>query len=103
MFQLEKLRLAKDRDDQLDAQSSRYEERLVELHSVIAELTRQLESRNEAIIPEEDDDCEEDDDDDDDTEEGDREKGEDLASRTSTDILDAEAVEVYFFIIKNYS
>ena len=39
-FQLEKLRMAKTKDNQLDSTAARYEERLVELHSVIAELSR---------------------------------------------------------------
>ena len=60
ILQLDKVRLAKERDAQLDNQSSRYEERLVELHSVIAELTRQLEVKARESIDEE----EEDDDDD---------------------------------------
>ena len=84
----------------------RYEERLVELHSVIAELSRQLELREgEKIVEEEEPEEEEE-------EEGegerDPEQGKDntddqggvdaraqseLASRTSTDIIDAQAVE----------
>ena len=40
IFQLEKLRMAKTKDNQLDSTAARYEERLVELHSVIAELSR---------------------------------------------------------------
>ena len=42
-FQLEKLRMAKTKDNQLDSTAARYEERLVELHSVIAELSRLVE------------------------------------------------------------
>jgi hypothetical protein len=86
----------------MDTMSSRYEERLVELHSVIAELSRQAEERSRDRIAEEDDD--------DDASDADlrrRNDGcdaavrrqnvegddQDAASRTSTDI-DAQAVEV---------
>ena len=107
-FQLDKLRLIKERDDQLDNQSARYEDRLVELHSVIAELSRQLEQRAQERIPEEQDDVADDDDDDtrddDDDEDVTTPMSEncdmeasiriaEMSSRTSTDILDAQAVE----------
>ena len=86
----------------------RYEERLVELHSVIAELSRQLELReSEKIVEEEEPEEEHEEqeeegrdpgrDDEDDEGSGSRvdprTQG-DLASRTSTDIIDAQAVEV---------
>lgn len=48
----------------MDSMSSRFEERLVELHSVIAELSRQVEERSKDKILEEEDDNVEDDDDD---------------------------------------
>ena len=51
--------MAKEKDDQLDCTTSRYEERLVELHSVIAELSRQLEEKNREQINEEETDDEE--------------------------------------------
>ncbi len=95
-FQLEKLRLLQSRDEQLESQSCRYEERLVELHSVIAELTRQLEQREADRIQEE----EEEEVDEVTTVEEEQEveaaeavAATELDSRTSTDILDAEAVE----------
>ena len=89
------MRLSDERDAQLDSQSSRYEERLVELHSVIAELTRQLEAKankeeEEDEITEEAADYEE--------EDGEASSragpGSEMESRTSTDIIDAKAVEV---------
>ncbi len=85
--------------------SSRYEERLVELHSVIAELSRQVEERAKEKIVEEDDDDDDDDvgrrknDDDDDV--GRRKNDAEVASRTSTDI-DAQAVEVNKNKLLNY-
>ena len=82
-FQLEKLRMAKTKDDQLDSTAARYEERLVELHSVIAELSRQVEERSREQINE---DSEED-------EEEDTVNNVALASTTSTEV-DAQAVEV---------
>ena len=91
---------------------SRYEERLVELHSVIAELTRQLESKCKSQIQEES--GEEDDDDEDKdlthTEKSSLQGSEgivsgsadlELDSRTSTDILDARAVEVRTYFTYN--
>uniref|UniRef100_T1JC16 Harmonin-binding protein USHBP1 PDZ-binding domain-containing protein n=1 Tax=Strigamia maritima TaxID=126957 RepID=T1JC16_STRMM len=52
--QLEKLRFARDTDDRLEQQSQQYEERLTELHSVIAELTKKFENQKENVIREED-------------------------------------------------
>ena len=60
IFQLEKMRIIKERDDQLDNTTARYEERLVELHSVIAELSRQVEEKSRQQINEEDTEDEED-------------------------------------------
>lgn len=40
-------------NDELELQCQRYEERMVELHSVIAELTRKLQSQEEDVIREE--------------------------------------------------
>lgn len=77
--------MAKEKDDQLDSTIGRYEERLVELHSVIAELTRQVEERSRDQIHE---DSEED-------EEEDTVNNVALASTTSTEV-DAQAVEVSF-------
>ena len=84
----------------------RYEERLVELHSVIAELSRQLELREgEKIVEEEEPEEEEEEeqegerdpeqgrDANDDQVEADARVQSELASRTSTDIIDAQAVE----------
>ena len=78
--------MAKEKDDQLDCTTSRYEERLVELHSVIAELSRQLEEKNREQINEEETDDEEE-------EEDDTEKHEAVESRTSTEVND-RALEV---------
>ena len=47
------MRIIKERDDQLDNTTARYEERLVELHSVIAELSRQVEEKSRQQINEE--------------------------------------------------
>ena len=79
--------MAKEKDDQLDCTTSRYEERLVELHSVIAELSRQLEEKNREQINEEETDDEEEE------EEDDTEKHEAVESRTSTEVND-RALEV---------
>ena len=76
--------MAKTKDDQLDSTTARYEERLVELHSVIAELSRQVEERSREQINE---DSEEE-------EEEDTVNNAALASRTSTEV-DAQAVEVW--------
>ena len=48
LFQMEKFQLAQEREEMLGLQSSRYEERLVELHSVIAELSKQCEEAKAA-------------------------------------------------------
>ena len=42
-----------DHDQDWEAQCQRYEERIVELHSVIAELSRKLETGKDDVIPEE--------------------------------------------------
>ncbi|TRY69349.1 hypothetical protein TCAL_06927 [Tigriopus californicus] len=100
--QLEKLRLMKERDDLLDKQSGRYEERLVELHSVIAELTRQLEEKTREHIPEESDE-EENSTSLASTSPHDQSKTvSDLASGTSTDIIDAQAVEAGKRLVEQY-
>lgn len=52
--QLEKLQAARDREDRLEQQAQRYEERIIELHSVIAELSKKLDLQRAAIIKEED-------------------------------------------------
>ena len=95
----------------MDSMSSRFEERLVELHSVIAELSRQMEDKSREKILEEDDNGDDDDDDDVTSrrKNGDNDDDDDVrsprkdnldshevASRTSTDI-DAQAVEVKSF------
>ena len=121
-LQLEKLRICRDRDDILDNQSLRYEERLVELHSVIAELSRQLEQKaRERIVEEEEEDVENDADtsceQNSDTYPVASEKScngitpidkpsdqnhpaskSDVLSRTSTDLIDAEAIEVWYYV-----
>ncbi|XP_076309439.1 colorectal mutant cancer protein-like isoform X2 [Tachypleus tridentatus] len=52
--QLDRLRLARDSENRLEQQAQRYEERLTELHSIIAELSRKLDSQEAAVIKEED-------------------------------------------------
>ena len=99
-LQMEKFQLAQERDDVMDQQSSRYEERLVELHSVIAELSKQCEAKGARDVEEDE---EERGGDDASTpiyadvvvveEEDDKKEAADTRSRTSTDVLDAEAVE----------
>ena len=100
----------KERDDQLDLQSSHYEERLVELHSVIAELSRQLENQAKIKIQEEEDEMKEEpesredhndsseslDDNENDVEAEDEIsiRVSELASHTSTDIIDEQVIEV---------
>lgn len=78
--------MAKEKDDQLNSLSARYEERLVELHSVIAELSRQVEERARDQINEEDDSEEEE-------EEDTVNNMVAVASRTSTEV-NAQALEV---------
>ena len=85
--------MAKEKDDQLDCTTARYEERLVELHSVIAELSRQLEEKSRDQINEE----ESGDDDEEEDEEDETEKNEAVESRTSTEVND-RALEVYIYI-----
>ncbi|XP_022246747.1 colorectal mutant cancer protein-like isoform X2 [Limulus polyphemus] len=52
--QLDRLRLARDNENRLEQQAQRYEERLTELHSIIAELSRKLDIQEAAVIKEED-------------------------------------------------
>ena len=86
--------MAKEKDDQLDCTTARYEERLVELHSVIAELSRQLEEKNRDQINEEESG---DDDDEEEDEEDETEKNEAVESRTSTEVND-RALEVHIYL-----
>ncbi|XP_049785034.1 colorectal mutant cancer protein isoform X1 [Schistocerca cancellata] len=53
--QLEKLRLVAETEERAELQAQRYEERLTELHSVIAELTRKIERQRSLVIREEED------------------------------------------------
>ncbi|KAJ8311750.1 hypothetical protein KUTeg_011105 [Tegillarca granosa] len=57
--QTEKLRVQRDYEDKLEQTTSRYEERITELHSVIAELRKKIERHQINVIKEEDeeDDC----------------------------------------------
>ncbi|EFX90286.1 hypothetical protein DAPPUDRAFT_309841 [Daphnia pulex] len=50
--QLERLRLVQESEERLERQSTQYEERLTELHSVIAELTRKLNRQQYKSDPE---------------------------------------------------
>ena len=93
----------------MDSMSSRYEERLIELHSVIAELSRQVEEKSRERIAEEDsedenftenaekvnaeNDCRRRKEDEDVS--GRPNSRSEIESRTSTDI-DAQAVEVFY-------
>ena len=43
IFQVERSRLLRDNEDRLDQQAIRYEERITELHSVIAELNKKID------------------------------------------------------------
>ncbi|XP_076323234.1 colorectal mutant cancer protein-like isoform X2 [Tachypleus tridentatus] len=52
--QLDRLRLARDHEERLDHQAQRYEERLTELHSIIAELSKKLDIQRATVIKEED-------------------------------------------------
>ena len=119
---MERLRICRDRDELLDNQSLRYEERLVELHSVIAELSRQLEQKARERIAEEEDDIDVENDADtscennsdicqtntrrtcnpqntakDMLENNPNVSKSEVLSRTSTDVIDAQAVEVKLF------
>ena len=49
----DQLRNQKDHDQDWESQCQRYEERMVELHSVIAELSRKLDIGKDDVIPEE--------------------------------------------------
>ncbi|XP_066965341.1 colorectal mutant cancer protein isoform X1 [Macrobrachium rosenbergii] len=51
--QLEKVRVERESEDKLDLQAARYEERLTELHSVIAELSRKIDQQRINVIAEE--------------------------------------------------
>ncbi|KDR23021.1 hypothetical protein L798_02176, partial [Zootermopsis nevadensis] len=53
--QLEKLRLVAETEERAEVQAQRYEERLTELHSVIAELSRKIDRQRALVIREEDD------------------------------------------------
>ncbi|CAL4060238.1 unnamed protein product, partial [Meganyctiphanes norvegica] len=53
--QLDRVRLERESADRLDSQAARYEERLIELHSVIAELTRKIDQQRSNVIHEEED------------------------------------------------
>jgi len=59
--QLERLRLVQESEERLERQSSQYEERLTELHGVIAELTRKLNRQQYNVINEEGEEAEDDD------------------------------------------
>lgn len=48
--QLEQLHLAREREERLEQQAQRYEERITELHSVIAELSKKLDVHRAAVI-----------------------------------------------------
>ncbi|XP_022253147.1 colorectal mutant cancer protein-like isoform X3 [Limulus polyphemus] len=52
--QLDRMRLARDHEERLDQQAQRYEERLTELHSIIAELSKKLDIQRATVIKEED-------------------------------------------------
>ena len=118
------MRVCRERDDILNNQSLRYEERLVELHSVIAELSRQLDQKARERIAEEETDGEAENDADTSCENNsdacDQNSGticnsgkimdktsdhnqtsikSDVLSRTSTDVIDAAAIEVIFMRI----
>lgn len=53
ILQLEKVRVERESEDRLDSQAQRYEERLTELHSVIAELSRKIDQQRINVIAEE--------------------------------------------------
>lgn len=53
-WQLERLQVGRDREDRLEQQAQRYEERIIELHSIIAELSKKLDIQRAAVIKEED-------------------------------------------------
>lgn len=47
---IEKLRIQKDADDRFEQQMTRYEDRITELHSVIAELRKKIDQRQINVI-----------------------------------------------------
>lgn len=47
---MERLRLQKEGEDRLEQQAVRYEDRITELHSVIAELRKKIDLRQINII-----------------------------------------------------
>lgn len=47
------MRVERESEDRLDSQAQRYEERLTELHSVIAELSRKIDQQRINVIAEE--------------------------------------------------
>lgn len=49
-LQLERARYMQDNDDRLDQQAVRYEERITELHSVIAELNKKIDRSHSNAI-----------------------------------------------------
>jgi hypothetical protein len=61
MLQLEKMVISREFEEKLEAESQRYEERMTELHCVIAELRRKLEQQRGHAIAEDDEDLAEDD------------------------------------------
>ena len=50
MFQTEKLRAQREYEDRLEQQTLRYEERITELHSVIAELRKKIDRHQINVI-----------------------------------------------------
>ena len=54
MFQLTEVEKERGNKDKIDNLTEQYEERLTELHSVIAELTRKIDRQNDDVIIEED-------------------------------------------------
>jgi len=60
-IKIERVGAAKKKEDEMDNLITRYEERIIELHSVIAELSRQVEEKAGRKIVEEnsDDDIDE--------------------------------------------
>jgi hypothetical protein len=56
--QVERLSASKKKEEEMDNLTTRYEERIIELHSVIAELSRQVEEKSRRKIAEENSDDE---------------------------------------------
>ena len=52
---MERVRAERETEDRLDTQAAQYEERLTELHSVIAELTRKIDQQQRNSVIQEDD------------------------------------------------